>query len=232
VCSSKEERTNFHVSCHSATDMAGVGQECGQLDLFDANTCGEMPKASRTGERQDGNAPSNDFESKDDMGILGHIEKVVGIAQESDVNECLAKGKAHIEHIAEKLGISPVQALLFSHFMNNFTDHRIDVDNIADALKCSTIGVLRYIKDCEALESKKLIRCRRNEHDGISYHVPFNVVESLREHDEFRGENRKNLTTEKFFVVLERIFYERKTICCHTRPWRTNYWILSATICI
>ena len=203
MCSSKEERTNFHVSCHSVADMARVDQESGQLDLFDMDTYGEMSKS-------DDMDSSNACEDND-IGILGHIEKVVEISKESDINECLAKGKAHIEHIAQKLDISPVQAVLFSHFMNGFTSDRISIDCIAHDLKCgSTIGVIRYIKDCEALESKKLIRCRRNAHDGISYHVPFNVVESLREHGEFQPENRENLTIEEFFVVLERIFYERE----------------------
>ena len=189
------------------------GKEEGQLDLFDTDFYRDMPGTFPFMEKQGENVPLGNLEQSheiDDMDILDHIGKVIDISKEKDIDECLVEGKVHIEHIAGKLDISPVQAVLFSHFMNNFTDSCIGVGDIAHALKCNTLGVLRYIKDCEVLESKKLIRCRRNDHDAISYHVPFNVVESLRERGEFRGENRENLTIEEFFVVLERIFYERE----------------------
>jgi len=41
------------------------------------DTHGKTPKVSRAGERQDGSASSDGFESEGDMGILDHIEKVV-----------------------------------------------------------------------------------------------------------------------------------------------------------
>jgi len=145
-----------------------------------------------------------------DMGILDHIERIVELSGEHDIDECLVKGKAHLDHIALKLGISPLQAALFSHFMEKGTDNCIEMGQIAEAIKCSKLRMIKYTNDCEELERKKLIRCRRYN-DGVSFRVPRDVTESIRKHDEFRPEKNENLSAEDFFTALERIFDERES---------------------
>ena len=150
----------------------------------------------------------NDIPLKD-MGILDHIEKIIEISKKYGIEKCLHKGRKHIDYVSGKLGISPVQAALFSHFLERCTDNRIMMSEIAEAVKCSKLRIMKYTNDCEELEKKKLIRCRR-EKDNISYRVPRDVSESLRKYNEFRPQKNENLTIEHFFTTLERIFEERE----------------------
>jgi hypothetical protein len=144
-----------------------------------------------------------------DMGILDHIEKIIEISQKYGVEKCLRKGKKHLDYVTGKLGISSVQAVLFSHFLERCEDSRILIGEIAEAVKCSKLRIMKYTNDCEELEKKRLIRCRR-EKDNISFRVPRGVSESLRKYNEFRPEKIENLGIEQFFTALEEIFGERE----------------------
>jgi hypothetical protein len=144
-----------------------------------------------------------------DMGILDHIEKIIEISQKYNIEKSLQKGKKHIDYVTGKLGISPIQAVLFSHFMERSDDNHIQLGEIAQSIKCSKLRIIKYINDCEELERKKLIRCRR-EKDNFSFRVPRGVCESIRKYNEFRPEKNDNLTIDRFFTALESIFEERE----------------------
>jgi len=143
------------------------------------------------------------------MGILDHLEKIIEISQKIGIEKCLVKAKKHLDYVIEKLGISPIQALLFAHFMERSDDNTIYVSEIASSIKCSKLKIIKYINDCDELEKKRLIRCKR-ENDNISFRVPREVCESLRKFNEFKPERKDNLTVDHFFTVLERIFNERE----------------------
>ena len=144
-----------------------------------------------------------------DFGVLDHIEKVVEISQKHGIGKCLVRGKIHLDYITQKLGISPLQGILFSHFMERSADNRIMISEIADSVHCSKVRIIKYINECDELEKKKLIRCSRDS-DGISFRVPCDVRDSLRKHNEFRPEKNENLPVSKFFSVLEKLFEERQ----------------------
>ena len=146
-----------------------------------------------------------------DMSILDHIEKIVDISKEHGLDRCLAKAKVHLEYVSGKLDISFLQAMLFSHFAEKGMDGFVDLGSIAEAVKCSKIRIIKHINDCEKLEEKKLLQCRRNNNrDNVFYRVPRRVMESLSKNDEFCPETRENLDIKEFFGHLERIFEERE----------------------
>ncbi|MDR0321438.1 MAG: ATP-binding protein, partial [Treponema sp.] len=149
----------------------------------------------------------NDISIKD-MNILDHIEKVIEISERYDIDKCLIKGENHLNYLSAKLGISPIQAALFSHFMEKSDDNNIKLSEIANSVKCSKIRMIKYSGECEALEKKKLIRIKRD--DDISYRVPASVCKSIRLHNEFKPENIENLTIDQLFSALERKFEERE----------------------
>ena len=155
-------------------------------------------KTSRTDSEND---PNN-------MGILDHLEKIIEISQKNGIEKSLFKAKKNIDYVTAKLGISPVQAVLFSHFMERSDDNNILVSEIASSIKCSKLKIIKYMNDCDALEKKRLIRCKRDR-DNLSFRVPLHVCDSLRKFNEFRPEKNENLTIEQFFTVVERIFDER-----------------------
>jgi hypothetical protein len=144
-----------------------------------------------------------------DKNILDHLEKIVEISKKYGIEKCLSKGKRHLDYVTGKLKINPIQAVLFSHFMEKSNDSHIMLSEIAESLKCSIIRIIKFMNECEELEKKKLIRCSR-ESSGISYRIPRDVYNSLRQFDEFRPQKIDDLPISKFFTVLKEIFKERK----------------------
>jgi hypothetical protein len=70
-----------------------------------------------------------------DMGILDHIEKIVRISQKNGIDKCLIKGKTHIAYVSQKLGITPVQAALFSYVMEKSADkYNNSINDIARSI--------------------------------------------------------------------------------------------------
>ncbi|MCL2066923.1 MAG: ATP-binding protein [Treponema sp.] len=154
-----------------------------------------------------------DTESKNnipfkDMCILDHIEKIVEISKKYGIARCLGKGKGHLDYVSIKLEISPLQALLFSLFMEKCNDSNILISEIAESLKCSQIRIIKYMNDCEELEKKKLIRCSRG-YSGVSYRIPRDVWNSLRKNNGYILEKHEDLSLFKLFDVLQTIFEER-----------------------
>jgi hypothetical protein len=148
----------------------------------------------------------NDLSVKD-KSILDQIDKIVEISKKNGIEKCLTIGKKHLDFVTKKLGINSIQAILFSHFMENSNNSNIMLSEIAQTIKCSNIKIIKYMNECEELEKKKLIRCSRA--GEVSFRIPRNVWESLRKNDEFKPDKLDNLTITKFFVTLEEIFDER-----------------------
>ena len=66
----------------------------------------------------------NSFAVKE-MDILDHIEKILIISKKYRIEKCITKGKVHFDFIAQKLHISPLQAVIFSHLLNKASDEYI-----------------------------------------------------------------------------------------------------------
>ena len=144
-----------------------------------------------------------------DMCLLDHIEKTEEISRKYGINKCLVKGKLHLDYVSSKLGIGHIQTVLFSHFMARCNDSHILMSEIAGAVNCSLIRIIKYMNECEELEKKKLIRCRRDK-DGVSYRVPREVYDSLRKNNEYIPVKHENLSVQKLFKIFKRIFVEVK----------------------
>jgi len=141
--------------------------------------------------------------------ILDQIEKIVKISSKYGIKKCLSEGKKSIDYVTQKLGINPVQAVLFSLFMERSDKNQILLSEIAEKIKCSTVRILKYMNECEELKKRKLIRCRRDS-NGTSYRIPRYVCDSLSKYNEFKPEKIDNLSITRFFVILGRIFEEKK----------------------
>jgi ATP-dependent Zn protease len=149
----------------------------------------------------------NDLSGKD-KSILDQIEKIVEISTKYGIDKSLFMGKKYLDYVTKKLDINPIQAVLFSHFMERSERSDIRISEIAETIKCSTVRILKYMNECEELEKKKLIRCSRGN-DCISYRIPRYVCDSLRKNNEFILEKTDNLSISKFFIILGRIFEEK-----------------------
>jgi len=147
--------------------------------------------------------------SADEMCMLDHIEKIIEVSKKYGIDKCFSKGKVHFRYVMEKLNINCVQAVIFSHFMERSNENLIRISDVAEAIHCSIIRIIKYMNECEELEKRKLIRCIRNS-DGTHYKIPFSVRESMRLNNELVPEKIDDLPILKLFALLARIFNERK----------------------
>ena len=143
-----------------------------------------------------------------DMDILDHLEKIHEITASTGLENYNPKGKRHLDYLTKKLGVSPLQAVLFSHFLAQGDDNNIHIKQIADSGHCNPIRMVKYMTECEELEKKKLIRCSRGN-GSVSYRIPFEVKDSLRKNNEYTPMNKDKLDINKFFVILEELFEEK-----------------------
>lgn len=143
------------------------------------------------------------------MGILDHIEQIVEDSKKFGIDFCLNHKGNHTGYVSQKLGISPLQAILFSHFVEKSNDSHILLSEIAESIKCGLVRIIKYMNDCEELEKKKLIRCSRSKNE-LSYRVPREVMDALRKYNEYRPEKIDNISIDTFFTTLERLFEERE----------------------
>jgi hypothetical protein len=156
------------------------------------------------------NANSGNKQVVENNDILASLEKIAEISRKYGIDRCITRAKAHLDFITGKLEISPLQAVLFSHFMERSAHSNIMLSEIADSFKCSKIRVLKYLNECEELEKKKLIRCVRDrDNDCISFRVPRDVKTALGKNIAFRPEKKEGLSIYQFFTALEDLFDDR-----------------------
>jgi hypothetical protein len=152
----------------------------------------------------------------DTLTLLDHLEKIVTFTGKKGLTDSyFEKADEHIKAVAGILCISPMQAIIFAHFMNLCDDQAINMDQIADSIRCSKIQLVKFMDEFDALENKKLIRSRRNVNerrrnsDMPSYRVPMEVIHAVRRGIVYKPEKRENLSIEEFFEVLEDLFSQR-----------------------
>ncbi|GHV79815.1 hypothetical protein AGMMS49944_16060 [Spirochaetia bacterium] len=153
--------------------------------------------------------------------LLTHISRIVTLSNKKGLSDdFFAEAEEHLEAVGEKLRVSPVQAVLFSHYLGNFGDYSITSADIAAAIHCDKIEMIRYLDDIDCLEQKRLIyRCRkegsffeqrRKGKEGAVYGVPADVVAAIRQNRGYEVPRMENLSTAKLFEVLEELFSKRK----------------------
>jgi len=145
-----------------------------------------------------------------DMDILDRIEIIYNETHECGIEnfKLEAELKDHLDHVSQKLGVSPLQAVLFSLFMSRNEDNCINMRDLANSANCSKFTIVKYRNEIDELEKKGLIRCSRTK-SGISYRIPYEVVDSLIKNNEYTPAKTADLSIDKFFIALQRLFQER-----------------------
>ncbi|MFP3040565.1 AAA family ATPase [Treponema primitia] len=150
----------------------------------------------------------NIFTTTKELTLLDHADKIITLSNKNGLTKTFFKiADNHIQYITEKLDISPIQAVFFSHFLNRSQENTILISSIAEDIHCNMIRTLQYMNDLEGLEKKKLIRCSRG--NSVTYRVPWDVKNAIRKGEEFKPPDHSNLSIDKFFTIVETLFEER-----------------------
>ena len=141
--------------------------------------------------------------------LLGHIDKIVELSEKKGLtDDFFERAAQHINVVTEKLGITPIQALLLSHFLNRCDDQEITIDDISESIKCSKIRIIQYMNELDELEQKKFIYCCR-ESKTITYRVPLYVIAALRKDEKPEPERYEHISINEFFTAIENFFEQR-----------------------
>ena len=148
------------------------------------------------------------------LNLLIAIELIVEKAKDSQLSkEFFRKADKYIKYVSDKLDLTKEQSLMFALFINKSDDDSIQLGELSDFVKCSTVHLLRYTNDIDELEKKEYVRCCRSRSSYRrynSYRVPLEVLEAIKHDEKYTPQKCTDLTCQELFGELEDIFEMRK----------------------
>lgn len=140
--------------------------------------------------------------------VLEAFEYIVELASASNLDDgFFEKAAMHVEYASDKLGLSPMQTVLLSIFIDRSEDNRISLSEIAQYVGCRTTRILRLTDDIEVLESKRYVRASRNR-KTMTYRVPGAAVKALRENRPYVYKAEPVADTQSFFDRFDKLIDE------------------------
>ena len=144
-----------------------------------------------------------------DMNLLEAMEHIVAMAKGSELSEeFYNKADEYICFIADKLQLSKEQSVMLSLFVDNSDSRNILASDIAEFLQCTTIQIIKCMNDVDELVRREYILKREDERQ-LSFRVPIDVIESLRNNEAFVVKAKTNLSASELMMELETIFEKR-----------------------
>ena len=145
-----------------------------------------------------------------DMSLLDVMERVVALARGSELSdEFYNKAEEDIWFIADKLQLSKQQSVILSIFVDNSDSRNIFTSDIADFLEFTTIQFIKCMNDVDELVRREYILKREDERQ-LSFRVPIDVLEALRNNEVFVVKAKTNLSASELMMELETIFEMRE----------------------
>ncbi len=141
--------------------------------------------------------------------LLQHIECIIELAENSKLsNEFYQNAKPNIHFVAKTMCLTEKQAVLFSLFIERSDDNSISISDISKFLACRNIKTICLMNEADELEKRRLLRCSRGD-KRMSYRIPLEVINAIKQGGNFNLKDTKNLTTETLFDRMENLFEER-----------------------
>ena len=146
--------------------------------------------------------------------VLEAIEKIVVLANDCKLSDSFFKESTpYLQVVADKQGISNIQALFLSLFLERSTcSRKTDLSDIAEILDCRAVSILKYQSMLDDLVRKHFIRMAHNYNDEISYFVPKKVIMTISQNKKFEREPYKcddaKKFLEKFFDLTHSLYEE------------------------
>jgi hypothetical protein len=140
------------------------------------------------------------------LNLLEHIERIVELSEGSELSDQFYKAAGeHIDFVCTELSINSIQAIIFAHLVDRNNDRAVFMREIAEKLQIRTVRLIQYQKDIDELEKRRLVRCSRSG-ESKYYNLPLDVLEAIQRGHSIQPLNRKNLSIEGFFDMLDFFF--------------------------
>ncbi len=155
------------------------------------------------------------------------MESVVKLAKDSGLTvEFLEKATAEAGPVASWLGITGLQAVLFSIISNlNFRSGTVDLDDLSRFLDASPITILKYTGEFEVLCDRRLMyrvideghgkRRKKESATDRKFTVNQAVLDSIMNNEKFVPPDKEDLDLFEFLEAARKIFDDREegTLC-------------------
>jgi hypothetical protein len=152
-----------------------------------------------------------------DSNLLAHFEKMVELSEKKGFTDRFwEKAKPHISFVAKKLKMTDMQAVIFSNILT-FGDNSFSLEEISESLHCTKIWIIRHLCDFEELEKRKLIRCKREEYEDAKYYIPFDVIDAIRNGNDYEPPTQKNIPIMELFKFMNSLFTQREKLKLHIK---------------
>jgi DNA polymerase III delta prime subunit len=137
--------------------------------------------------------------------LLSAIESVVASAKDSQLSDqFFIDRKVELKFLADSYGITPRQAAFFCVCMEK-GPRRIDFDDLASFLDLSTIRILSYASDIDALVHRRLLRYR-DVRDEDQFDVPTTVIKTLKHNEVYQLPKRTGLDASSMMEYMNMWF--------------------------
>lgn len=141
-----------------------------------------------------------------DMNLLEAMEHIVALAKGSGLSdEFYNKAEEDICLIAEKLQLSKRQSVMLALFVDKSDSRNILASDIAEFLQCTTIQIIKCMNDVDELVCREYIIKRKDDRQ-LSFRVPIDVIEALRNNVAFVVKAKTNLSASELMMELETVF--------------------------
>lgn len=137
-----------------------------------------------------------------ELTMLSAINSIVTLAEDSELSTMfLEKADRFITYLSERQGITKMQAVLLSLFIeSSASGNKADFSDIARYLDCNNVQVLQYKGEVDGLIKMGILRMIKNNMNGdYDYAVAPSLLESISKNEPFQRKSYKNATGIQFF---------------------------------
>lgn len=144
------------------------------------------------------------------MSLVKLIEQVVNCTEDASTTEITPDFEPYANEMARRLGITSVQAMMLSVFINQSDDRSIRLRDLANHFDVKTVSVLSLVDDIDELVRRKAIVRRRNGDGDVSYRVPNKTIKSVREGHLPEPDVIENLSASDWISQMAKMLQLRK----------------------
>ena len=152
------------------------------------------------------------IDENEELTMLSAVNGIVTLAEDSRLKPSFfEKGDRFITYLSERQGITKIQAVLLSLFIeSSAAGNKSDLSDIASYLDCNSVQVLQYKSEVDELVRKGMLRMIKNNMNGsYDYAVSSAFLENLSRNEVFQRKSYKGATGIQLFQYFYDITHLR-----------------------
>ena len=146
-----------------------------------------------------------------ELTMLASIAGIVSLAKGSYLsNDFFEKADGFISYLSERQGISKMQAVLLSLFIELGTDYKeTELSDIASYLKCQNVQILQYANEVEGLVKMGLLHKKADCKGEHGFVVPKLLLDNLIKNEIYQKKSYKDASDFSIFQQIYEITHLR-----------------------